>query len=63
MVLAGDNYRVFDFHSSPSSIQSSRYGPNRFLWQYPGTSANGIYGGSDSFTGYANGNPGYMWIR
>lgn len=62
-ILASANYRVFDFHSDPSSIQSSRYGPNRFLWQYPGNTAPGIYGGSDSFTGNANGNPGYMFIR
>lgn len=63
-ILAGSsNYRVFDFHSDPSSIQSSRYGVNRFLWQYPGNGANGIYGGSDSFTGSSNGNPGYMFIR
>ena len=62
-ILASSNYRVFDFHSDPSSIQSSRYPQNRFLWQYPGNTANGIYGGSDSFTGNANGNPGYMFIR
>jgi hypothetical protein len=63
ILASNSNYRVFDFHSDPSSIQSSRYGTNRFLWQYPGTGANGIYGGSDSFTGNSNGNPGYMFIR
>lgn len=61
--LSDSNYRVFDFHGQSGSPQSSRYGQNRFLWQYPGNTAFGIYGGTDSFTGNSNGNPGYMWIR
>ena len=62
--LASDAYKVFDFHSSPSSIQTSRYGTNRFLWGYTGANnGQGIYGGSDSFTGNNNTNPGYMFVR
>lgn len=58
------NYKVFDFHSNPSSLQTSRYGVNRFLWGYTGAnSGQGIYGGSDSFTGSNNTNPGYMFVR
>ena len=42
--LASDAYKVFDFHSSPSSIQTSRYGTNRFLWGYTGANnGQGIY--------------------
>ena len=62
-VLFNSNYRVFDMHSNPSSIQSSRYSQNRFLWSYPGAGAAGIYGASDSFNGGGGGNPGYMFIR
>lgn len=62
-ILAGSSYRVFDYHSDPSSISSSRYGSDRMLWSYPGAGAAGIYGGSNSFTGNNNGNPGYMFIR
>lgn len=62
--LYNDSYKVFDFHSNPSSLQTSRYGPNRFLWGYTGAnSGQGIYGGSDSFTGNNNTNPGYMFVR
>ena len=62
--LYTDAYKVFDFHSNPSSYQTSRYGSNRFLWGYTGAnSGQGIYGGSDSFTGNNNTNPGYMFVR
>ena len=57
------NYKVWDFHSNPSSFQTSRYGVNRILWGYDGNTSNGIYGGSASFTGGGQGNPGYMFVR
>lgn len=59
-----DSYKVFDYHSNPSNIQTSRYGVNRVLYGYTGSnSGRGIYGGSASFTGSNNLNPGYMFIR
>ena len=59
-----DRYKVFDYHSNPSNIQTSRYGVNRVLYGYTGAnSGRGIYGGSASFTGSNNLNPGYMFIR
>lgn len=62
--LYNDNYKVFDFHSNPSSNQTSRYGVNRFLWGYSlSNSGQGIYGGSDSYNGSGNKNPGYMFVR
>lgn len=58
------NYKVFDGHSNPSSINSSLYSSVRFLWGYTGASGNGIYGGSTyGFNLNNDGNPGYMWIR
>ena len=63
-ILAGSSYRVFDFHSDPSSIQSSRYGVNRFLWSYPGAGSAGIYAGTAGYGGNGGaGQPGYMFIR
>ena len=59
-VYNGD-YKVWDYHSNPSSLQTSRYGVNRVLWGYQ--SRNGIYGGSSSFTGSSHGNPGYLFVR
>lgn len=62
--LYNDSYKVFDYHSNPSNIQTSRYGVNRVLYGYTGAnSGRGIYGGSDSFTGNNNTNPGYFFIR
>lgn len=57
-----DLYKVFDYHSNPSSLQTSRYGVNRILWGYTGSTSNGIYGGSAAFSSN-QGNPGYMFVR
>jgi len=61
--LYNNNYKLFDYHSNPSSNRTSRYSQNRVLWGYTGNTSNGIYGGSDSFTGGGQGNSGYMFVR
>jgi len=56
-----NNYKIFDMHSNPSSIQTSLYGTYRILYGYP-NGGNGIYGGPNSFSP-SNTNPGYFWVR
>lgn len=64
MRLNGGDYKVFDYHSNPSSNQTSRYNSDRMLWGYTGAnSGQGVYGGSNSFTGSNNTNPSYMFVR
>lgn len=62
MRLYDGNYKVFDYHSNPSNLQTSRYGSNRILWGYTGSTSNGIYGSSAAFS-TSQGNPGYMFVR
>lgn len=61
--LYNNSYKVWDYHSNPSNYQTSRYGNNRVLFGYTGNTSNGIYGGSASFTGSNQGNPGYLFVR
>ncbi|BCU96216.1 MAG: hypothetical protein CM15mV11_2910 [Caudoviricetes sp.] len=32
--LYDNNYKIFDYHSNPSNLQTSRYSNNRVLWGY-----------------------------
>lgn len=60
--VSNNDYKLFDYHSNPSSLQTSRYGNNRILWGYTGSTSNGIYGSSAAFSSN-QGNPGYMFVR
>jgi len=62
-ILLSSAYKVLDMHSDPSSIKTTGYDNYRILFGYTGTAGLGIYGGSSSFTGTAEGNPGYQWVR
>lgn len=59
--LYDNNYKIFDYHSNPSNLQTSRYSNNRVLWGYQ--SRNGVYGGSASFNGSGDSNEGYFFVR
>ena len=54
--------RVWDYHSNPSGYQTSRYGNNRVLFGYTGSTSNGIYGSAAAFSSN-QGNPGYLFVR
>ena len=68
-INAGSDYKVFDGHSDPSSINTSLYSSVRFLWGYNGgtgagnTVGDGIYGGNTYSFNAGSNNPGYMWVK
>ena len=58
--LYNNNYKIFDYHSNPSNLQTSRYGNNRVLWGYTGSPSAGIYGSGPAG---GQGHPGYFFVR